>query len=186
MNRHKKVRIRIRDRGDCYLGDITIPLHGGGKLHASSLGWSPFSALKKAATIAKRMVDNPVIQHLLPPQVTLAIKAAKTVAQVAAAHPQLLKTVARVAQGVATGGTSEVTRLVANKLLSMPTVHPKAPPAAAAAIQQQQAQAASDTSWLQQQAQQQQMRADEQQGDEYFGAYEDNFPADDAEAGIYE
>lgn len=87
----RKPVVRVRDRGNCYLGEIEMPLHGGGRIAVSSLGWSPWGALKKAGAAAKLIATNPALQPFIPAQVTAAIKSARAIAKLAQGNRPLLR-----------------------------------------------------------------------------------------------
>lgn len=86
-----KPRIKLRDEGNCYVGEIDMPLHGGSRHRVSTLGWNPIDTLKQAASQAKQIITNPALAPLIPPQVHAAVKAADAISRLAKKSPELAK-----------------------------------------------------------------------------------------------
>jgi len=71
-------RIRIRRVGDSFVGAIDVGAPGmGARLVISAMAGSKAQALSKAALLAERITEDPVMRSLLPPQALVAVKAAK-------------------------------------------------------------------------------------------------------------
>lgn len=73
-----------------WAGVIDIPLHpgavyGGGRVVAMAKGGDRAEALGKAAAIAKKIAENPIVAAILPPQAGVAIKAISVMSKAAKA-----------------------------------------------------------------------------------------------------
>ena len=77
----RKPVVRLRDRGNCYLGEVEMPTNAGGTIRISQLGWSPGGALRKAASAASRVMNDPAMQMILPPQVKVAVSTARALSK---------------------------------------------------------------------------------------------------------
>jgi hypothetical protein len=62
-------------------GPIAIPLSNGKTVKAHAPGKTRGQALGKAAALAKKIEENPVLAALLPPQASLALKATTALAK---------------------------------------------------------------------------------------------------------
>lgn len=77
--------------GGGWAGIIEIPLDamgpvaGGGRVMAAAKGSSKAEALSKAGAIADKIMENPVVAALMPPQAAVAVKAIKVLSKSAAA-----------------------------------------------------------------------------------------------------
>ena len=74
-----------------HVGEIVMPLNRGGCVHVKTLGWSPWSAIKKAVLVANDIARNPAVAQFLPPQVNEAIVAANVIASMSKEALQKLK-----------------------------------------------------------------------------------------------
>lgn len=71
-------RFRFRQHDDCCVGAIDIEIPGGpGRMTVAAVGDDRADALGRAALVAERIVSDPIMQALMPPQALVAIKAAK-------------------------------------------------------------------------------------------------------------
>ena len=107
--------IRLKEQeGGAFLGEIEMPLAGGGRIIVGALalgddpeelGWgfsslksaarkigSRAKALKKVAAIAKRVSQDPVVKALMPAQVNAAVKATSAIAKMAEQRGSKYKT----------------------------------------------------------------------------------------------
>jgi hypothetical protein len=71
-------------------GVVDIPMlpgvvQGGGKLLTVARGQDKATALAKASAVADKVMENPIVQALMPPQAALAVKAIKVLSKGAAA-----------------------------------------------------------------------------------------------------
>ena len=77
--------------GGGWAGMLEIPLDpagavaGGGRVVAVAKGANKAEALTKAGAIADKIMENPVVAALMPPQAALAVKAIKVLSKSAAA-----------------------------------------------------------------------------------------------------
>lgn len=78
-------RVRVkRATGGGYVGSLSIGVpHTPGVIVVSGWSDSVASALKKAASVAKRITDDPIMSALIPPQAKAGIAAAKALAKAA-------------------------------------------------------------------------------------------------------
>lgn len=114
----RKPVIALRDRGDCYVGEIDMPLRGGGRHRVSTLGWDPLDTLKKVASQAKAVITNPALAPLIPPQVTAAITTAQAIAKLSQSAPEVARKLA--------AQMSPAAKKLATSILSKPTKRPPA------------------------------------------------------------
>jgi len=91
MSKENGCRVRFRRVGDDYVGHMTIHApEVGSVITVAGWGGSMASALKRAASVAQRISNDPVMSALIPPQARLAIMAAKKLAGAAKrGKPQL-------------------------------------------------------------------------------------------------
>ena len=84
-------RFRFKVKGGWVVGSLRIPTDIGA-VNVQAVGGSKAEALMRAATVAQRISEDPVMRALMPPQAQAAIVAAKALS-VAAKHgaPQLKK-----------------------------------------------------------------------------------------------
>lgn len=85
-------RYRFRDHGDCVVGaiDIEVP-HAPGHMTIAAVGDDRADALGKAALVAERIANDPIMRALMPPQAVVAIKAAKGLAAAAGRGSRVLR-----------------------------------------------------------------------------------------------
>lgn len=83
-------RFRFKVHGSYVIGYLTVPTEVGA-LQVATLGGTKADALMRAATVAQRIVDDPVMAALMPPQAAAAIKAAKALSSAARQGPQALR-----------------------------------------------------------------------------------------------
>lgn len=76
------MRARFRTVNGACVGSLSFPTQVGA-LNVSAVGDDRADALAKAALIAERIVNDPVMRALMPPQAAAAIKAAKGLAAAA-------------------------------------------------------------------------------------------------------
>lgn len=90
-DQNTKVSIK-RYRGG-YVGEIDMPASEStpARIVATALGSSKVEALGKAALLAERIANDPVLAALMPPQVTAAITAVKGLAGAAKQGSHVLK-----------------------------------------------------------------------------------------------
>lgn len=81
---------RFRLKGGYVIGAISFPTDVG-NVTVGSVGGSKAEALMRAATIAQRIAEDPVLSALLPPQAANAIKAAKALSVAAKRGPKALR-----------------------------------------------------------------------------------------------
>ena len=86
------MRARFRTVNGATVGSLTFPTKAGG-ISVHAVGDDRADALAKASLIAERIVNDPVMRALMPPQAEAAIKAAKGLA---AAAKRGTKTLRRV------------------------------------------------------------------------------------------
>ena len=80
------MKVRIKPTGDGgYIATISLGLDAPviGDVSASAEGDSQAEALEKAALVAERITSDPVFMTMMPPQVTLAVLAAKMLGRAA-------------------------------------------------------------------------------------------------------
>lgn len=79
-----KPSISFDRSGNTVCGTINLPYDdddGAGQVQVSGFGINPMTALRKAAEVATRMVQDPEIQALIPPQALIVIKTARALTQ---------------------------------------------------------------------------------------------------------
>jgi len=83
-------QVRIRDRGDgVYLADVGVDTEDG-EIIARASGPDGAAALDRAAAIADRIVNDPIMSALIPPQAKLGVESAKLLAGAAQAGADVL------------------------------------------------------------------------------------------------
>lgn len=117
-----------RVAGGRYRARMTFPvvnpeLGAAEPMHVDVLGWSPFSAIKKLANVAKSVVSSPLLQAVIPPQVSMAVRAFGTLAKVAQNNRQ----VAQLLPQLSTTAASTLQTL--NRAANRPDANRGAPPA---------------------------------------------------------
>ncbi len=71
-------RFRFRQHDDCCVGAIDIEIPGApGRMTVAAVGDDRADALGRAALVAERIVSDPIMKALMPPQALVALKAAK-------------------------------------------------------------------------------------------------------------
>lgn len=75
-------RYNVRRVGDAWCAALDIPIDGA-MTRVEMLGWNPVEAMRRAARVARLIVDDPIVQALLPPQAQVAIKAAQVLSKAA-------------------------------------------------------------------------------------------------------
>lgn len=83
-------RFRFKVQGGYVIGMLTLPTDVGA-VHVHTLAGTKADALMRAATIAQRISEDPVMAALMPPQATAAISAAKALSVAARQGPKSLK-----------------------------------------------------------------------------------------------
>ena len=86
------MRARFRNVNGACVGSLSIPMQVG-SLSVSAVGDDRADALAKAALVAERIVNDPVMRALMPPQAAAAIKAAKGLAAAAKRGTRTLRRV---------------------------------------------------------------------------------------------
>lgn len=86
------MRARFRNVNGACVGSLSIPTQVG-SLSVSAVGDDRADALAKAALVAERIVNDPVMRALMPPQAAAAIKAAKGLAAAAKRGTRTLRRV---------------------------------------------------------------------------------------------
>lgn len=81
---------RFKLKGGYVIGLLTLPTEVGA-VQVATLAGSKADALMRAATIAQRISEDPVMAALLPPQAAAAISAAKALSAAARQGPKSLK-----------------------------------------------------------------------------------------------
>lgn len=81
---------RFKLKGGYVIGLLTIPTEVGA-VQVATLGGTKADALMRAATIAQRISEDPVMAALMPPQAAAAINAAKALSAAARKGPKTLK-----------------------------------------------------------------------------------------------
>jgi hypothetical protein len=94
----KKPRVKICRRGDAHLGEIELPMQGG-SIRVQTVGWDPMSSLRRAASAALQIANDPRIAPFLPPGAALT---AHTIRSLSKMSPDGLKTTAQLTDDPAT------------------------------------------------------------------------------------
>jgi hypothetical protein len=76
-------------------GEHTV---GAGPMTLTSMGWSPFKAIKGLAKLARGVLNSPLLRMVIPPQVALAIKSFQLLAKVAKSAPLVRKLLPRLSR----------------------------------------------------------------------------------------
>jgi hypothetical protein len=78
------MKIRISKRDGLYIGSLGFDVENApGRIVATGVAATKAAAVSKAASIAERIVSDPVIRALVPPQAMASIKVAKGLAAAA-------------------------------------------------------------------------------------------------------
>jgi hypothetical protein len=86
------MRVRFKDGADHCVGALEIPLHGApGRMRIEAVGEDRADAIGRAALVAERIANDPIMSALMPPQAKLAIVAAKGLAAAAKRGLPVLK-----------------------------------------------------------------------------------------------
>lgn len=87
MASDRDIHWRLRKAGpDLWEGEIIFgSAASGAKMSVKALGPTQQTALAKAGGLAEQVIANPLVSAILPPQATLAIKAASMIGKSAAA-----------------------------------------------------------------------------------------------------
>lgn len=110
-----KYRISRYQHGG-YVGAIDMRCHGvPGCVSAIAVGETKAEALGKAALLAERIANDPVMSALIPPQATAAIATAKTLAAAARRGPA---TVRRVWRGLRGRGKRKLAQVLHTEAVS--------------------------------------------------------------------
>lgn len=80
MGNLPRPKFTLRDVGSHTVGAITLPLKNGQCLHASELGFDPWSALASVMHTVLSVASNPAVAALLPPQAAIALQVAAKIA----------------------------------------------------------------------------------------------------------
>jgi hypothetical protein len=91
-------RFRFKLKGGYVIGSLSIPT-ACGAVNVQAVGGSKAQALMRAATIAQRISDDPVMRAMMPPQAQAAILAAKALSVAARAGAPQLKRLWRKLKG---------------------------------------------------------------------------------------
>lgn len=92
--------IKFYDRNDHCVAVIRVPMPGGGgAMSVAGVGDSKADALARAASIAHRIMEDPVMSALMPPQAKAAIVAARGLAAAAKRGKRVLKSFWRRLKG---------------------------------------------------------------------------------------
>ena len=83
-------KIKFKSRAGYVVGLLTLPTDVGA-VQVATLGGTKADALMRAATIAQRISEDPVMAALMPPQAQAAIAAAKALSAAARKGPRALK-----------------------------------------------------------------------------------------------
>jgi len=90
----QNTKISIKRYRGGYVGEIDMPASDGAspaRVVATALGGSKVEAIGKAALLAERIANDPVLAAIMPPQVTAAITAVKGLAGAAKQGSHVLK-----------------------------------------------------------------------------------------------
>lgn len=86
------MRFRLKDHHNgCCIGELEIPTAAHASITVAAIGDDRADALAKAAVIAERIAQDPIMSALLPPQALAAIKAAKGLSAAAKRGTRTLK-----------------------------------------------------------------------------------------------
>jgi hypothetical protein len=107
-----KAIVRTRDLGNYCLGEVVLPLAGGGSVRARGVGAFPWDALRRATSVAMRIASDPALAPFLPPGGALAIKEANALSRMAQNNPGLLK---RAAPELAPAGKAIATSFLRHR-----------------------------------------------------------------------
>jgi hypothetical protein len=91
----RKPRVRMKDRGTHYLGEIEMPRVDGGCIRASAIGAFPWEAVKKAATAAMRIASDPALVPIIGPQGMALATSARAISKMAEHNMPLLRAVSK-------------------------------------------------------------------------------------------
>lgn len=98
MGNPRRTRVRLKRSGDMFVGHIEMPALGA-TLAASAVGLDRAEALHRASLIAERVMSDPVLSALIPPQVIPAVMAVKSLATAARRGRGALKSIWRRFRG---------------------------------------------------------------------------------------
>lgn len=90
--------VRFKVKGEYVIGSLRIPTDYGA-VNVATVGGSKADALMRAATIAKRISEDPVMSAIMPPQAHAAIAASKALSVAAKEGPGALKKLWRRMKG---------------------------------------------------------------------------------------
>lgn len=76
------LQFRLRKVAGGWEGNICLP-NGITKVQTSAVAPTKAKALERAAALAESVLDNPVVQAVLPPQAAIALRGVRRVAEVA-------------------------------------------------------------------------------------------------------
>ena len=88
----RATRVRIRPRGDVYLGEVEVPA-GDTEVVARATGPDGAAALDRAAAIAQNIMNDPVMSALIPPEAHAAVASAQILARAASAGAGVLESI---------------------------------------------------------------------------------------------
>lgn len=91
-------KFRFRLKGGYVIGSLRIPTECGA-VNVQAVGGTKAEALMRAATIAQRIAEDPVMRALMPPQARAAIVAAKVLSVAARQGPAHLRRLWRHMKG---------------------------------------------------------------------------------------
>lgn len=94
----QKPRIKLCRRGRAHLGEIELPM-AGGSVRVQTVGWDPLTSLKRAATAALNIANDPRLAPFMPPG-SLAV--ARTIRALSKMSPDAIKETAENTEDAAT------------------------------------------------------------------------------------
>jgi len=87
------MKFRLQDTARGSLGAIEIPTDGPGTVICAACGDDKADALAKAALLAERIAQDPVMSSIMPPEALRAIRVAKVMAAAAKRGPDALRSI---------------------------------------------------------------------------------------------
>lgn len=86
------MKIKISKRDGLYIGSLGFDVENApGRVTVTGVGNTKATALAKAATLAERVVSDPVMRALIPPQAMAAVRVTKGLAAAARQGPRVLR-----------------------------------------------------------------------------------------------
>jgi hypothetical protein len=93
------MQVKFRADNDAVVGALHLPTSAGAVVTVAGVGDSRTEALARAALLAERIAQDPVLSAVLPPQVLASIRAAKGIAAGASQGKRALSVLARRLRG---------------------------------------------------------------------------------------